>query len=347
MADMLAAFLTAPRQVEVRPVEMPTLQGGDILVRVRSCGICGSDLHAYRGELPAQPNVPRGHELSGEVVAMAADVPGLAVGDRVALAATTGCGHCHYCLSGRHQICLRREFLGITYPGGMAHYVRAPAHAAYRLAEGLDYELGALAEPLAVPIHGLHLAGLAAGERVAVLGAGGLGLLAVLAAKAMGAGEVLATYRYPHQGEAALAVGADRVFAASEDGSKALASEARSRPIDVVVETVGGEAETLQQSLTLVRPGGRISMLGLFIHPKPFNAFSLALKEAAIVGSVGYCAPGPRSDLALALQVLAAQPERARHAISHRLPLEEAAAAFQTAADKGTGSLKVMVIPFD
>lgn len=345
MAEMLAAFFVAPRRVELKSVAVPTLQGGDVLIRVRSCSICGSDLHAYRGELPFQLDIPRGHELSGDVVAVADDVQRLTVGDRVAAAATTGCGQCHYCHTGHHQLCPRRGFLGITDAGGMAHYVRVPAQAAYKLLEGLDYELGALAEPLAVPIHGLHLVGLSLGERVLILGAGGLGLLTILAAKAAGAGEVIATYRYPHQGEAALAVGADRVVEATEEGTKALAGEVRSRPIDVVVETVGGEADTLQQAVSFVRPGGRVSVLGLFIHPKPFNAFPLALKEVQLVGSVGYCQPGPRSDMELALRVLASQPQRVRRIISHRVPLEQAAAAFQTAADKGTGSLKVMVVP--
>ncbi|MFQ5880613.1 MAG: zinc-binding dehydrogenase [Dehalococcoidia bacterium] len=345
MAEMLAAFFTAPRQVEVRSVAVPTLQGADILIRVHSCSICGSDLHAYRGELPFQPDIPRGHELSGEVVAAADDVQGLAIGDRVAVAATTGCGQCSYCRTGRHQICPRRAFLGITYPGGMAHYVRVPAQAAYKLPDGLDYELAALAEPLAVPIHGLHLVGLSLGERVLVLGCGGVGLLAILAAKAAGAGEVIATYRYPHQGDAALAVGADRVVMATEEGASALAGEVRSDPVDVVVETVGGEADTLQQAVSFVRPGGRVSVLGLFIHPRPFNPFPLALKEVRLVGSVGYCQPGSRSDMELALHVLVSRPEPARRTISHRLPLERAADAFQIATDKSTGSLKVVVTP--
>lgn len=345
MAEMLAAFFRGPRQVEVREVAAPEAGPGEVLLRVRACGICGSDLHFYRGELPALPHISPGHELAGEVVAFGEGVQGWSAGQRVIVEPLWVCRECPYCRRGHYQLCPQRKLMGTFAPGGMAQYIAVPAYTLYPLPDGLDFELGALVEPLAVAVHGLHLANLAAGERVLVLGSGSLGLMAVLAARGAGAGEVMATYRHPHQGEAALALGASRVLAADEAGGRELISEAQRRPIDVVVETVGGKADTLQQAMNLVGMGGRIVVLGLFTQASSLNPLALMLKEVHIVGGITYCRPGRHSDFDVALGIITAQPERARGVISHRFPLAEAAEAFATAVDKSRRSLKVQVAP--
>ena len=212
-----------------------------------------------------------------------------------------------------------------------------PAYGLYPLPDGLDFELGALAEPLAVVVHGLHIVGTSMGERVLVMGSGAIGLLAVLAARASGAGEVVATYRYEHQGQAALAAGAARIVKADEVGSE--------KGFDVAVETIGGNAPTIAQALGAVRMGGRISVLGVFTQSAEINALALMLKEVSIVGGITYCRPGRYSDFDVALRILAAEPERARALITHRFPLADAAKAFETAADKSSGSIKVQVAP--
>jgi threonine dehydrogenase-like Zn-dependent dehydrogenase len=176
-----------------------------------------------------------------------------------------------------------------------------------------------------------------AGERVLVMGSGTVGILTIMAARAAGAGEIIATYRHEHQGRAALAAGATQAVKDSEMG--------RLEGIDVVVETVGGAAPTLSQAMGIVRPGGRVSVLGLFTQPVQINALGLMLKETRIVGGITYCRPGMQSDFDQALRILAAEPERARAIISHRFPLDEAAEAFRTASDKSSGCLKVQLIP--
>jgi threonine dehydrogenase-like Zn-dependent dehydrogenase len=226
--------------------------------------------------------------------------------------------------------------LGTAEAGALAEYIAVPAYTLYRLPDEIDFEIGALTEPLAVCVHGLHLANVRAGERVLVMGCGTIGVLSVLAARAMGA-EVIAVYRHDHQGEAALAAGATRIV---RDGETAGLER---DGIDVVVETVGGHAPTLTQALGIVRPGGRISVLGVFTQPATLNALALVLKEVTIVGGITYCRPGLRSDFDVALAILRSNPDRARALITHRFPLAEAAKAFATAADKSTKSLKVQV----
>jgi len=337
---MKAAFCTGKEKIEVRETEAPKAGAGEVVLRVRACGICGTDLHFYQGALPGMAGVPPGHEFCGEVAEAGDGVAGFAPGDRVVVEPLRSCRECGYCRTGQYQICPKRVLLGTFAPGGLAEYVAVPAYTLYRLPEALDWELGALTEPLAVAVHGVHLAGLAMGERALVMGSGTIGLLSVLAAKSAGAGEVIATYRHEHQGQAALAAGADRVI---RDGDTAGLEK---EDIDVVIETVGGTAPTLSQALGIVRPGGRISVLGLFTQPAPLNALALMLKEVRMAGGITYCRPGVHSDFETALSILAAHPERARPIVTHRFPLEQAAEAFATAADKSTGAIKVQVQPW-
>ena len=333
---MLAAFCTGKETIAVRKVDQPRPAPGDVLVRVRACGICGTDLHFYGGSFPAAPSVSPGHEFAGEVAELGDGVTGFAVGDRVAVEPIRSCRKCEYCTTGRYHLCRKRVLLGTAEAGALAEYITMPAYTLYRLPDEIDFDVAALTEPLAVCIHGLHLANVRAGERVLVMGCGTIGVLSVLAAKAAGA-EVVAIYRHDHQGEAALVAGASR---AVRDGETAgLEKEG----FDAVIETVGGHAPTLSQALGIVRPGGRIAVLGVYTQPATLNALGLMLKEVTIVGGITYCRPGLHSDFDVALGILRDNPDRARAIITHRFPLPEAAAAFATAADKSTKSLKVQV----
>ena len=332
---MKAAFVTGKETIEVREVDNPEPGPGEVLVRVRGCGICGTDLHFYHGSIPGASSVPPGHEYAGEIAALGEGVSGFETGQRVVIEPVRYCGQCAYCRTGQYQICRKRQLGGATVPGAMAEYVPVPVYGLYPLPEALDFELGALAEPLAVAVHGLHTVDLSIGEKVLVMGSGTIGLMSVLAARAAGAGEIIATYRHDHQGEAALAAGATRVVRDGETGG--LEREG----IDVIVETVGGAAPTLSQALSIVRPGGRVSVLGVFTQASQINALVLMLKEVRIVGGITYCRPGMRSDFDVALQILATDPERARAIITHRFSLDEASEAFATASDKSSRCLKV------
>jgi 2-desacetyl-2-hydroxyethyl bacteriochlorophyllide A dehydrogenase len=335
---MRAAFIAGKEAVEVREVETPKPGPGEVLVRVRSCGICGTDLHFYGGAFPMMPGVSPGHEFAGEVAEVGEGVTKFAAGERVAVEPIVSCRACDYCNSGRYHICHKHALIGTQLTGALAEYIVVPAYTLYRLPDGIDFELAALTEPLAVCLHGLHLVDVRAGERVLVIGSGTIGLLSTLAAAAAGA-EVIATYRHDHQGEAALALGASRVV---RDGETAGLEK---QSVDVVVETIGGNAPTLHQALGIVRPGGRINVLGVFTQPQQINALGLVLKDVRMAGGITYCRPGMHSDFDVALSTLRTHGERARALITHRFPLSDAARAFATAADKSTRSLKVQVTP--
>lgn len=339
---MRAAFCNGPEQLEVREVPEPVPGPGEVVVRVRSCGICGSDLHFYHGALPPPPVCP-GHEICGEVYEVGQAVH-LRPGDRVAVEPLVVCRECVYCRTGDYQLCRQFRLLGAMVDGGFAEYVRVPAYAAFPLPANVDCEVGALTEPLAVTVHAVRLAPVRLGHRVLVLGGGTIGLLAVAAARAAGAGEVWITVRHPQQARAAAALGAARVFTDPADSST-LASATTDHPVDVVIETVGGRAETLNEALQHVRPGGTVAVLGVFAAMPALNALLLLMKEVRMVGSLTYGRPDPQADFDIALHLLAADPERYRQLITHRVSLAEVARGFALAGDKRAGSIKVAVVP--
>jgi 2-desacetyl-2-hydroxyethyl bacteriochlorophyllide A dehydrogenase len=340
---MKAAVLAGARSIEVREVDDQAPGPGEVLVRMRNVGICGSDLHFYRGEFPVAKDFIPGHECAGEVEALGDGVKGLQAGDRVAVEGFKVCLTCGFCRTGRYQHCPGRKAFGLNAPGGLREYQVLPAYTLYKLPDAIDFELGALLEPLTVSVHGLRLVDLRFGDRVAVLGSGTIGLTAIAAARAMGATHVAATARHPQQKAMAQALGADVVYDATNDGVAALAKD--SGGVDVVVETVGGEAETLAQALQCVGIKGRISVLGAFTKPVQLHPIMLFLKEATIVGSNCYGRPDRMSDYEMSIEIMRRDPETLRRLITHRFRLDDIAKAYETADDKRTGAIKVTVEP--
>jgi 2-desacetyl-2-hydroxyethyl bacteriochlorophyllide A dehydrogenase len=279
-----------------------------------------------------------GHEISGVVEALGRDVRGWSEGDRVTIEPIVRCGACDYCRRGDYHLCSRIQFHGVTLPGGMATSVVVPAYTLFKLPAAVDFELGALTEPTAVTVHALRLGGVKKGSRVLVLGAGTIGQLAAASARHLGADSVAITARHAHQREAARRLGCDQVL----DPERA--AELDPRP-HVVIETVGGTAETLGDGIDAVARGGSVIVVGLFDHAPRFDALKTLLKEVHVVGSMVYNRPGKTADFDTALEILADRGEDLRHLVTHVFPLANAQRAFETAADKTTGAVKVMLQP--
>ena len=341
MATMRAAFCPGAGTLRLDEVERPVPGPGDVLVRVRNCGICGSDLHWFHDQMMI-PSVCPGHEIAGEVAEVGAGVTALAPGDPVAVEGIVSCGACRSCVAGDYQRCVAIGVVGMTVPGGFAEYIRMPARHCFRIPAGVDFPTAALSEPLGVGVHAVRLAGLEIGQRVAVLGAGTIGLMAVVAARAGGAGEIVVVARRPHQRAAALALGADRVMDDSDPSG--LLADTLDSPIDLVIETVGGTADTLDTAVAACRPGGKICVLGAFTRSPTFPALFVMAKELTILGSFVYSRAGARADYDIVLGILRREGRRiAETLITHRFPLDAIGDAFATAADKSTGSIKVTI----
>jgi threonine dehydrogenase-like Zn-dependent dehydrogenase len=275
-------------------------------------------------------------ELDGET-------RGVGVGDRVVVEPLLVCGRCPACRAGDYQICKGVEFLGVSRDGGFAEYVAVPRERVYPLPAELEFAVGGLAEPAAVCVHGVRLGGVASGDRVLVLGAGTIGLLSVMAARAAGAAEVAITARHAHQAEMAGRIGANRVFPVNREGARTLAEFSRDCPPDVVIETVGGGGATLNDAIRSVRAGGTVVLLGIFPSGPPCDALSLVVKEVRLVGSLTYGHRDQQADFELALQMMASNAPVVRDLVTHRFELERIREAFETAADKKRGAIKVVV----
>jgi threonine dehydrogenase-like Zn-dependent dehydrogenase len=340
-----AAFYREPDRFVVEPTSVREPGPHEVAVSIAGCGICGTDLHYRSMGLMRTGHVP-GHEIAGFVSALGRDVVGRKVGDLVAIEPLKSCGVCEYCSSGRDSICRDVGLYGIQLPGGLADRIVVPAKRTYALPEDLDPVLGALTEPVAVAVHGLRRGGLAPGERVLVLGSGAVGLVTLLAARHLGAKEIYASARYPQQAELARALGADHVLGESEASVAGLDDLGREVDFDLVVETVGGHANTLETACAAARPGGRISVVGVFMSHPALPPFPLLVKELSLHWSNCYHrTPGEPADFEQATVIVDHERDALSKLVTNRIPLDRADEAFTRAMDKDAGTIKVIVTP--
>ncbi len=300
---------------EIRVVELPEPKGGGVRVRVKSAGVCGSDLHM----LGQVQGITLGHEIAG----ITDD------GTPVAVEPMSPCGRCEPCLAGDYNLCLDGVgmFHGVGLDGGMADEIRVPARALVPLPSGLPVRDASLVEPVAVVVYALRRAGLRANQRVVVIGGGTIGLCAVAAVRAAGA-EVALVARHDAQRAAGERLGAKRA----------------SGQYDLVVEAAGSES-ALAQAVELAKPGGRVVIPGIYWQPVTMPGFAMTVKEVSLLPTLFYSRGAVSRDVDTAAATLAVTPELPRAIITHRFPLDAAPEAFATAASRESGAIKVVLEP--
>ena len=345
MTNYAAVQWTQQRDLELVERTSDVLAPDDITIAVESAGICGSDLHFYRGDFQPRPGTTPGHEFAGRVVAVGNNVTTHREGDLVGVEPLLRCGICEFCHTGDYHVCSERKLVGEARHGGMSQRATVPAHIAYSVPSHVDAEGAALAEPLACSVHGFRKVELQGHQTVFVVGAGTIGLTAILAARAIGS-KVIVLARHPHQQEAAKRLGATEVLAENDASKERISELASTNAIDVAVETFGGNAETIWQAQQVLRPKGKLLVLGVFTHGMvPFNALHLAAKEIEMIGSMTYNAMEGHVDYKIALDVIGDYLTEAKSLVTHRFALHDASDAFKAAADKKTQSLKVHFNP--
>lgn len=281
---MKALVYTAPGRVELQNVPQPALGPHDVVIRVATSGICGSDVHGFLGKSRIRvPPAIMGHEFTGRVHDVGERVEGLSIGQRVVVQPLIGCGVCRWCRSGRPNICPRRRLLGAHLPGGFAEYVSVPVHAVYPLPDSLSDRAGALVEPLGNAVHMIGLGGTLLYRNIVVLGAGTLGLLAVAVARLAGAGHVIVTDTQEHRLEVARRLGAHLALDARDDLTERIVGETEGGA-DLVIEAVGITA-TRRQAIAVAAPGATVVLLGNAEGESELPVNDAVNRELALRGS--------------------------------------------------------------
>jgi len=295
----------AARDVRLAEVHRPTLTPGTAIVEVAFCGLCGTDLHEYThgpvmirpGAHPlsgAEPPITLGHEFSGRVVEMDGAMPGISVGTRVVADPCLRCGVCRWCQRGEYHICAMGGSLGLAADGGLAPYVRVPLVGLHRIPDAVTDEHAALAEPLAVGLHAARRAQVSPGDTVLVLGAGPIGLAALIGARASGAATVFVSEPNPARAEIARTIGATEVFDPTVDDVRSALFKRTDRiGPDAVIDGTG-RPEAIALGLRSVRRGGRVAVAGISPSELNVDLRRLVLYERTLVGSLGYNFDIPR-----------------------------------------------------
>ncbi|HZG86409.1 zinc-dependent alcohol dehydrogenase [Paenibacillus sp.] len=338
---MKAVYVEDAYKVVVKEVDIPELAPNEVLIKVAAAGICGSDIHTYKGLHPfRKPPVIIGHEVAGEIVSVGAAVTKFQVGDRVTVEPQTGCGSCEYCLRGQTNYCGTRGAPGIGgWYGTMAEYFAAPEPTVFKLPDGMSYDVGVLVEPFAVGVHAVRKAGIEVGDKVAVLGAGPIGLLAMAAAKAAGATTTFVSDVMDYALDTASAMGATHTMnIMNVENWTQQAKELVGGEFDKVL-IAAGVPGIIDQSLQLLRKGGRVVTIAMFHGTQTFDIHNLQNQEKEIVGCMTYT----RADTLTAIDMLAAGAVNHEALISHKLSYEDAAEGFRLVDKKEDRSMKVLV----
>jgi L-iditol 2-dehydrogenase len=291
---MRAAVYRGPRDVVVEERPVPELGPHDVLLEVSHCGVCGSDLHMFVDGWGA-PNSIGGHEYSGRVVAVGAGVTAWSVGDALVGGPAQRCGECDYCRAGRPQLCTGRSDPGVgEFQGAFADFVRVHEDEVVRVPPGMSMRAAALAEPLAVALHGLTRGGVEAGQRVLVTGCGPIGALSIAAARARGVTDIVASEPHPTRRALAERLGATGVDP-GDLGAPRMPFDLVDDPFDVALEC-SGHGVAMEGALAQLKRGGTLVLVGAGMTWPRFDNNRILLNELVITGAFVYDPDGfPRA----------------------------------------------------
>lgn len=323
---MKALVLEKSCSFAVQDVPVPQPAKGEALVRVLSAGICGSEMHAYHGKHPKRtPPAVMGHEVCGIVEALGPETCGPAVGERVVVLPQKTCGVCRWCVEGKSNLCDSKVMLGETsWPGGYAQYFTTPADLLYAVPAHIGNDAATLIEPLAVAVHAVRVAGIGLGDKVAVLGAGAIGLMTMVAARAAGATLVLGSDVCDYNLARARDAGATHVCDARTSDVVAMAQAlSNGYGMDHVLMAVDAPG-LFTQAMAATRKQGRLTMIALFTEPATVNLQHPKSRELLIRGSLTF----DPVDFRIAVELAGALTVDLDAFITHRFPLEQGNEAF-------------------
>lgn len=342
---MKALVLTEYNHLEYQDVPDPEIGPDDVLIAVKACGICGSDVHGMDGSTGRRrPPLVMGHEAAGIIVRVGDCVRAWADGDRVTFDSTIYCGHCHFCRAGRINLCDNRRVLGVSCEdyrqnGAFAQYVAVPQHILYRLPDGLSFERAAMVEALSIAFHAVHRTPIVLDDTAVVVGAGMIGLLVVQALRLAGCGRILAVDLDPKRLELACRLGADEGLPASGDVVQEVLQRTHGRGADVAMEVVG-LTPTVQTAVAALRKGGQLTLVGNLSPKVELPLQAVVTRELTLHGSCASAGEYPAC-----LNMLARGAVNVDAITSAVAPLAEGASWFHRLYQGNEGLMKVILRP--
>lgn len=339
-----AVFMHGTNEMVWKDIPMPIAEENEVLVKVDSVGICGSDVHYYQhgriGDFVVEGDFILGHECAGEVVEIGSSVKNLVVGDRVALEPGKTCGKCEFCKDGQYNLCPDVEFFATPpYQGVLANYVTHPEDMCFKLPDNVSYVEGALVEPLAVGLHATNIGGVKLGDTVVIFGTGCIGLVTLLASKARGASKVIVVDVLANRLKTATRLGATHVINAREvDVRKTIEKLTDGKGAQVVIDTAGAEI-TVKQTVDAVKRGGIIVLVGMTQKDETsFNFMKLMGKEGQVKTIFRY-----KNLYPVAINAIASGAINVKDIVSHEFDFENTKEAFDFVVNNANDVVKAVI----
>lgn len=335
---MKGVFFESKENLIIREdLEKPSISPQEVLVKVKYCGICGSDIESYKTGTLEKPGIIIGHEFSGEIVEIGKEVKGWNERDRVAVNPSLPCNSCYWCNHSQENLCKWSSALGTTFNGAMAEYVKVNAERLIKLPESVSFEEGALLEPLAVALYAVQESNFNVGENATVIGAGSIGLSTIQVLNAAGATDIFVLEPVESKQSLAMELGATEVFDPDKWG-KINRLTNRIGP-EYVFDSVG-IPDTLMTSLQLVKRGGYIIVVGLYTEPFEIKGFmSLMLKNITMRGMYGYV----QDTFLTALNLVKNNQVDVTPLISQKVKIDTVPELFKDLAKRKHEDIKVLV----
>ena len=343
---MKALVLKQYMEFDYTDIPEPEINSNEVLIRVKVCGICGSDVHGMDGSSGRRiPPIVMGHEASGVIEKVGSNVSNWNPGDRVTFDSTIYCGTCHYCRKGLINLCDNRRVLGVSCEdyrqnGAFAEYVAVPEHILYRIPDDVSFEQAAMVEALSVAFHAIERTPISIDDTAVVVGAGMIGLLIIQSLRLSGCGKIIAVDLDESRLNMALELGADIAMNSGKtDVPQEIFKLTENRGADLAFEVVG-IAATLQMGIASLRKGGSITLVGN-LHPKgEFQMQSVVTRQITMYGS---CASN--GEYPACLDMIARRKINLEPLLSKVAPLSEGAEWFKRLYDREPGLMKVLLRP--
>ncbi|MFH1150842.1 MAG: alcohol dehydrogenase catalytic domain-containing protein [Actinomycetota bacterium] len=336
---MRSLVLLGPRSLALEETGVPEAAPGEVVVRVASCGICGSDVHSYAGRHPfvIYP-VVQGHEFSGTVESVGEGVSEDLLGGRVVVEPSLACGRCRQCLSGRYNICTGLRVMGFQAPGAMCEYIAVPEERLHPLPDRVSLTEGALVEPCAVAVHAFARSGVSPGEAIAVIGAGVIGSMIIKVAKACGC-TVVALESDEGRAQRAAGMGADAALVSATVSADDVAGVAGGE-VAAVFECVG-DGRTLARAIEIAPRGSTVVVVGVFAGPVPVEAALIQDGELDLKGTLMYRG----EDFRRAIDLMSDRALDVSGFVSRSVSLEGVEEAYRLLLEPASDLMKVIVEP--